>query len=136
MRPSRLVSSITRYLQRSSSIIIRSIMTYDPLRFFLTPAVALLTATLILGLRYLYFFFLGEGVGHIQGLILALAFFILGTAFLIVGLLSDLIAVNRQILEEVAYRLRNLESQQTAHLSQSSEHAIVFNRAYLTYKRK
>ncbi len=132
MRPSRLISGIPSYLKRSFSTIFRSFMTYDPMRFFLIPAVALLGITIVLGIRYLYFFSIGEGIGHVQSLILALAIFVFSTALFIVGFLADLIAVNRQILEGVDYRLRKLESNQ---VEKSSEYPAVFNRAYLVYFR-
>ena len=132
MRPSRLISGIPSYLRRSFSTIFRSFMTYDPMRFFLIPAVALLGITIILGIRYLYFFSIGEGIGHVQSLILALAIFVFSTAFFIVGFLADLIAVNRQILEGVDYRLRKLEGN---HDEQSYGHTAIFNRAYLIYIR-
>ena len=136
IRPSRLMSGIPNYLKRSFSTIIRSFMAYDPLRFFLIPATTFLAVTVILGMRYLYFFSIGEGKGHVQSLILALALFVLSTAFFIVGLLSDLIAVNRQILEGVDYRLRRLEAQKIENTSVESEHEIIFNRAYLVFHRK
>ena len=133
MRPSRLISGIPNYLQRSFSTIFRSLMTYEPMRFFLVPAISLLGITIILGIRYLYFFSMGEGKGHVQSLILALAIFVFSTSLFIVGFLADLIAVNRQILEGVDYRLRKLEAYQVENLSRKSEHVSVFNRAYLIY---
>ncbi len=132
MRPSRLISSVLKYLQRSSSTIIRSFITYDPLRFFLIPSGVLLITTFVIGVRYLYFKAIGEGAGHVQSLILALAIFVLGTSLLIVGLLADLIAVNRQLLENIDYRLRNLELKADEEKDQEKR---VFNRAYLTYRK-
>ena len=133
IRPSRLISSVMKYLQRSSSTIIRSFITYDPLRSFLIPAGVLLVTTFVIGVRYLYFNAIGEGTGHVQSLILALAIFILGTSLLIVGLLADLIAVNRQLLEGIDYRLRNLELETG---EKTGKEKRVFNRAYLVYRKK
>ena len=136
MRPSRLISDIPSYLKRSFSTIFRSFITYDPMRFFLIPAISLLIITLILGVRFLYFFSIGEGAGHVQSLILALAIFVFSTSLFIVGFLSDLISVNRQLLEGVDYRLRKQEMLQSEVSSRDSEHVKVFNRAYLIYSRK
>jgi len=122
-----------QYLQRSSSTIVRSFITYEPLRFFLIPSSLLLTSTFVIGIRYLYFWVIGEGRGHIQSLILALALFMLGTALLTVGLLSDLIAVNRQLLEGIDFRLRRLE---LTNLGEIDSSETVYNRAILTYKKK
>ncbi len=137
LRPSRLMSGILHYLKQSSSTIIRSFMTYDPMMFFTIPAGVLLAITFILGARFLYFFFIGNGVaGHIQSLILALAVFILGISLLIVGFLSDLIAVNRQLLENIDHRLRVMESHLDEGFPESSKHAKMFNRASVTFIRK
>jgi glycosyltransferase involved in cell wall biosynthesis len=136
LRPSRLMPGITSYLQHSSSTIIRSFMTYDPLKFFIIPAGFLLLITFILGIRFLYFFFTGNGIaGHIQSLILALAIFVLSIALLIVGLLSDLISVNRQLLEGIDHRLRTMEARMEE-TSQASNHIKMFNRANITYTRE
>ena len=111
-------------------------MAYDPMRFFAIPTVILFSVTLILGLRFLYYYSIGNGSGHIQSLILALAIFVLGIALLIVGLLSDLIAVNRQLLEGLDHRLRTLESLLDEQTSVPAHHRKVFNRAVLTFARK
>ncbi len=106
LRPSRLISNIPDYLKRSFSTILRSFMTYKPLTFFLTPGLACLALAGVIGIRYLYFFFQGQGAGHIQSLLLGIMLFTLGVAGIIVGLLSDLIAVNRELLEDLHYRVR------------------------------
>ena len=109
MRPSRLISSIPAYLKRSFSTILRSFMTYKPLTFFLTPGIFFLILAGVIGIRYLFFFFQGQGAGHIQSLLLGIMLFTLGVAGIIVGLLSDLIAVNRELLEDIHYKVRLAE---------------------------
>ena len=95
-RPSRLIKSTLGYMVRQVLTILRIFMTYRPFFFFSLPAgVALLTGFLI-GLRFLWFYFSGAGGGHVQSLIL-------------VGLLADLSAVNRKLLEGVDARLQRLE---------------------------
>lgn len=136
LRPSRLISGVANYVRRSFSTILRSFMTYDPLRFFLIPALILFGTTFVIGIRYLYFKAVGEGAGHVQSLLLGLAIFVLGSSLLIVGFLSDLIAVNRQLLEGIDYRLRKLEAQSSADNTKPDAHKEIFNRAYLVYKRR
>lgn len=133
LRPSRLISSVPNYLRRSFSTIIRSFITYEPLRFFLVPAVVLFVATAVLGIRYLLFFLAGKGAGHVQSLLLALGLFTLGSSLFIVGFLADLIAVNRKLLEGMDYRLKELEARLDEQSAAPSAHPRVFNRAYLTY---
>ncbi len=132
LRSSKLISSIPRYLTRSFSTIIRSFMTYEPFRFFVTPGVVLIFATFVLGVRFLFFYFQGNGTGHVQSLLLALALFILGTAVIIIGLLADLIAVNRRLLEDLDFKVKEIETRLDAS-GNPSPFERVFSRAYLTY---
>jgi glycosyltransferase involved in cell wall biosynthesis len=109
LRKSRLIHSIPAYLMRSLNTILRIFMTYRPLTFFLLPGgISFLLGT-ILGLRYLFFYLDGTGAGHIQSLILAAVLLILGGLLVIVGLIADLISVNRKLLENVEYRLQRLD---------------------------
>lgn len=109
-RPSRLMRSIPHYLRNSSTTIIRSYTMYRPLRMFSWLGSAFLLGGVALGLRFIYFFILGQGGGHIQSVILAAVLFIVGFQVLLIGLLADLIGFNRKILEELLYRLRRLEN--------------------------
>lgn len=108
-RPSRLFSSIWRYMKRSALVIIRSFMLYTPLKFFMLLGGLLLLLGTLIGARFLYFYFFGEGTGHIQSLILATILLIIGFQTVMMGLLSDLIAANRKILGDVQYRVRKLD---------------------------
>ena len=47
--------------------------------------------------------------GHIQSLILASIMIIIGVQVIFIGLVSDLIAANRRLNEEVLYRIKKLE---------------------------
>ena len=60
----------------------------------------------MLGIRFIYFYLIGEGGGHIQSLILTAILLIVGFQVVLIGLLADLAGFNRKILEEVLYRLR------------------------------
>ena len=66
----------------------------------------MLVAGTALSIRFLYFYLIGQGVGHIQSLILAAILLIVGFQTMLIGLLADLIGANRKILEEVLYRLK------------------------------
>jgi hypothetical protein len=114
-RPSRLFGNMAEYVGRSAVTILRAYTMHRPLRAFLTLAAAFLVAGAAIGGRFLYFFFTAEGyTGHIQSLILA-AILIIG-AFLmtVVGVLGDLIAANRRMLEDVRYRMIRLERDQSS----------------------
>ena len=61
---------------------------------------------LVPGLRFVYFFLIGEGGGHIQSLILSAILIIVGFQVILIGLVADLIGFNRRIIEEILYRVR------------------------------
>lgn len=108
-RPSRLFSSMWRYMKRSASVITRSTIMYSPLRFFGIVGVVLFVLGLILGIRFLVFFLSRDGDGHIQSLILTAILMMLGFQTVITGLLADTIAANRKIMEDIQYRVRKME---------------------------
>ncbi|MCI8622565.1 MAG: glycosyltransferase family 2 protein [Provencibacterium sp.] len=119
-RSSRLFKSMWAYMKRSATVIIRSFMMYKPLRFFGLLGAAVFLLGLLLGVRYLFYFFAGAGAGHIQSLILAAILMLLGAQTGIVGLQADMIAANRKILEDIQYRVRKIE---TAPTESSSHHS-------------
>ena len=85
---------------------------YRPLRVFTILGSVMLLGGLTIGGRFLYFYLIGQGQGHVQSLILAAILTIVGFQVLLIGLLADLIGFNRKILEEALYRIRRLEISQ------------------------
>lgn len=108
-RPSRLMKSIPHYIRKSGVTILRAYTMYRPLRVFAAVGAILIVAGCIPGVRFLWFYFTGDRVGHVQSLILAAILIIVGFQILLIGLLADLIANNRKMLEETLYRVRKLE---------------------------
>jgi hypothetical protein len=86
---------------------------YRPLRVFTWISILLMLAGLILGIRFLVYFFQGMGSGHIQSLILTAILLIVGFITFLIGLLADLVSFNRKILEEILYRQRRRDSEQS-----------------------
>lgn len=108
-RPSRLMRSIPHFLSHSAVTILRAYTLYRPLRVFSTIGGCAVAAGLLLGLRFLYFFMIGQGSGHIQSLILTAILLIVGFQVIMLGVLADLIGFNRKIQEEALYRLRKMQ---------------------------
>jgi glycosyltransferase involved in cell wall biosynthesis len=108
-RPSRLMKNIPHYVANSTQTIVRAYTMYRPLRVFTMFSLILISTGLILALRYFYYYLIGEGLGHVQSVILAAVLLIIGFQTLMIGLVADLIGFNRAILEEVLYRLRRSE---------------------------
>ena len=108
-RPSRLVRSIPSYVTRSMFNIARVFVLYKPLRFFSLIGVLLLVPGIALGLRFLYHYFVHGGAGQIQSVILSAILIVSAMIVFVAGILSDLIASNRILLEEL--RTRQLRSE-------------------------
>lgn len=108
-RRSRLAHSTPRFISRSISTMARIYSMYKPLGTFtlIGTIVGLLGAAPIF--RFLYFWSMGEGGGHVQSLVLGGVLVIIGFVTLMIGLLSDLINFNRQLLEMTLERVRRLE---------------------------
>jgi glycosyltransferase involved in cell wall biosynthesis len=108
-RPSRLFQDIPTYIHRQVSTIIRIFMTYRPFRFFAIPGMFLFLVGFAIGLRFLYFYFTAGGVGQIQSLILAALLMGSGFFLVVIGLLADLIGVNRNLLERLDWKIQEIE---------------------------
>lgn len=109
LRPSRLFSSMFGYVKKSMVTIVRAYIMYKPLWFFTILGLIPFLIGSGLGVRYLVYMLLGNSGGHIQSLILASILIIMGTMIMVIGLLADLIAKNRKILEDVQYQVRKLQ---------------------------
>ncbi len=107
-RESRLVKSIPSYLRRSIMTIFRIFITYRPFRFFTIAAFVFALPGVALGVRFLYHYLLGQGEGMIQSLLLAVLLIGIGFVLVVVGLLADLIAVNRNMLERLDLELKQI----------------------------
>jgi glycosyltransferase involved in cell wall biosynthesis len=108
-RPSRLFKSMWRYICRSAMVIFRAFMMYKPLKFFSLAGALFALPGLLLGLRFLLLAFFGQGQGHVQSLILAAILILSGGFAVTIGLLADLIAANRKLLEDIQYRAKKIE---------------------------
>src|ERR1044071_5474085 len=108
-RPSRLYRGGGTYMRKSMATIFRIYTLYKTLKTFFAIGALLLALGTILGVRFLWHFAEGDRAGHIQSLILAAVFLIVGFQTILIGLVADLISVNRRLSEEVLIRLRRLE---------------------------
>ena len=111
LRPSRLFHSMFGYIKKSILTILRTYVLYKPLAFFTILGCIPFVIGLILGVRFLVFFFSGNSAGHIQSLILASTLLMMGFMTWVVGVLSDTISAERKILEDVQYQARRADYQ-------------------------
>lgn len=108
LRPSRLVKSIPSYVKRSLLTIFRVFVTYRPLALFVYLGTAFTLVGLAMGGRFLYFFLSGSGTGHVQSVVLASLLITLGVLCYMMGLIGDLVATNRKLLERINLQLSEL----------------------------
>lgn len=109
-RKSRLVKNIFSYIQKNSFTILRMFIIYRPFRFFAIIGGTLLLIGLALLARFVLYYFFISGSGHIQSLIIAAILIITGFQTCIFGILADLLAINRKLIEDVQIRTRKLEN--------------------------
>lgn len=109
LRPSRLIKSVPGYIMRSSMTIIRIFMTYKPFKFFAVPGLISFCLGLSLFIRFLYFYFIGRGIGHVQSVIAAALLLGSGFFLMVVGLLADLVSVNRKLIENLDWKIQGME---------------------------
>lgn len=108
-RQSKLFHSVWEYVKRSAATIVRIYALYEPLKVFSYVGGLFIFLGMLPGLRFLYFYAIGEGGGHIQSLLLTVLLIIIGFQTVLIGLVADLIAGNRSLIEDVLFRIRCLE---------------------------
>ncbi|MDQ5835014.1 MAG: glycosyltransferase family 2 protein [Actinomycetota bacterium] len=108
-RESRLFPSMWSYVRRNSASIFRIYALYEPLRVFTAAAILVALVSAAIWARFLWFFFSGEGEGHIQSLILGSTLFIVAVQFAALGVLGDILAGSRIIQQRTLERVRRVE---------------------------
>lgn len=108
-RDSRLFTSIPKFIERSVTTLVRMYTMYRPLKVFLLIGMAMSLIGLAPIVRFLFFYAIGEGSGHIQSLVIGGALLIMGLMTFLVGLVADLISHNRQLVEMTLEKVRRLE---------------------------
>lgn len=121
LRPSRLMRSMSAYIQRSIFTIFRIFVAYKPMRFFLTMGTLPVALGTAIGCRYLYILVVEDSTrAHTPSLILAAILILIGVQLWIFGFMADIIAVNRKLLEDVQLRLRKMDYDNSPSSSSSS----------------
>jgi glycosyltransferase involved in cell wall biosynthesis len=110
-RKSRLIKNIPSHLWKASVNIVRNIVLFRPLRFFGLASAVLFAIGFAGVVRFLYFYIVEGGQGHVQSLVLAGVLILLGFNSLMLGLLGSSMGWSRKISEEILYfiKKRDLE---------------------------
>jgi hypothetical protein len=110
-RESRLFPSMWAYVRRNAVSIFRIYTLYEPLRVFLAAASLVALVGAVIWIRFLWYFFSGEGHGHVQSLILGSTLFIVAVQLAALGVVGDILAGSRVLQQRVLERVRRVELQ-------------------------
>ena len=108
-RPSRLFRSIPHFIVNTTATMLRAWAMYNPLRAFVSAGLIAFLIGMVPMIRFLWFYFSGDGGGHIQSLVIGGVLMILGVVAIMLGALADLIGRNRNLMEQTLERVRMLE---------------------------
>jgi hypothetical protein len=82
------------------------------MKFFFTLGTFLVFLGMIPGIRFLYHYLMGQGGGKIQSMIFMAVLIVAGLLCYTVGVITDLIAVNRKLLEDIRVQVRRINTDQ------------------------
>ncbi|MEL7665994.1 MAG: glycosyltransferase [Candidatus Shapirobacteria bacterium] len=102
-RKSRLFKNTWEHVRKSAVNLIRLFSIYEPFKVFLIIGSFLAMPALFFMLRFIYFYLFvpSEASGHIQSLVIGSAFMVASVQMFALGILADLISVNRQLMEKI-----------------------------------
>jgi len=121
LRESRLSRNMMAYIFSSTIVIARIYAMYKSIQVFTLIACCFLLSGAAVGARFLVFYAMGQGGGHVQSLILCALLVMIGIQALIAGLLGDLIACSRRLTEEGLYYLRKHTADSASHISPDAD---------------
>jgi glycosyltransferase involved in cell wall biosynthesis len=108
-RKSRLFKSNLGYIRRSASTIVRIYSMYRPMRAFLMLGILMSSIGVALGARFLYYFVTEGGSGKVQSLLLGVIMLVVGAQTILTGFLADVMGHNRNLVEDVLFRIKRIE---------------------------
>lgn len=103
LRESRLFKSIPSFIANQLKTLFRVYVTYKAFRVFSVVGSILLIPGVIGLLRFLIYYMIGKGDGHIQSLIYSAIFVNVGFVVFMFGIIAELISNNRKLTEQNLY---------------------------------
>ena len=116
IRPSRLQRNMWHFIKAQAGTIMRLYAFYEPLRTFSYIASPFLLVGSLAILRFVYIaLFVGSDIGrYIQSITIGTGLFVVGVIILIFGIQADISGKHRQLTQEMLYRLKKMELEQSA----------------------
>src|SRR5690606_19491284 len=110
-RESRLFKNMRQHIYKSTKTIFQSYAMHEPFKVFLTAGTIFLVLGIVPHIRCAILA-LARGAspnGHLQSLLLGGVLIIVGVLVTALGIIADLIAINRRLLEENLHKLRQIQ---------------------------
>ena len=111
-RESRLFNSSLEHMAKSGIAISRSFIMHKPYMLFVPLGLTLFLLGLVPFARFIYFVIQDSGEGHLQSLVIGSVLLIIAFTTLTLGVIADLIRINRILIED------QLEQQRRIHYKQ------------------
>jgi len=107
-RESRLITSLGSMVLKSSANLLRIFAVYEPFKIFFVLSIVFLLPGLGLIGRFLYYYFAFplETTGKVQSVVVGGALSVIGVQMFVLGILAELLSVNRRLSEEILTRLK------------------------------
>ena len=109
LRESRLFRSIGSYVRRNALSIFRVYTMYEPLRVFTVAAALVGLVAMVVWVRFIVLFIGGNGEGHVQSVVLGSMLFVVAVQLAALGIIGDLLANNRTLIQRALERTRRIE---------------------------
>lgn len=109
-RKSKLVKNIFSYVKNSAFTVLRMFIIYRPFRFFAIIGGFLFLLGCLIWLRFFWYFLHGSGNGNLQSLIFSTILIVVGFQTAILGVIADLLGINRKLIEDIQIRVKRLEN--------------------------
>jgi glycosyltransferase involved in cell wall biosynthesis len=106
-RPSRLHKGSFHFVRQQAIVLLRTYITYEPIKTFFGLAVPFLLIGLVLIVRVILIA-LGRGgvFANVPSLVVGAISLLIGLLLIMTGIIGDRIRENRRMLEEILYRVR------------------------------
>lgn len=109
LRESRLMKNNLGFIYSQMSTLLRIYTAFRSLRAFTYIGIFVLGAGALGLARFFYFLAAGDGGGHVQSLMLSTTLTIMGFFVILIGLVADLININRKLVDISLHKIKKME---------------------------
>jgi len=97
---SRLIKGVWFHIKASGATIVRTVLIYKAFKYLILSGLSIFLLGFLGLLRFLWFYANSQGQGHVQSLIFSSILISIGFSTLVMGILADLVGINRKLIAE------------------------------------